>query len=172
MLLLRCSTGVHAVFSFPAMSNKPVQVYSWWSLADGHYTFLIYLSYLQRLLKFCGEWALSYPFWYLPLYKKNAFNKINIHKMFIFCEWIHDSHRLHLSQSLEMLRRFWRKCSESYFTEMTQASPRDDFLEATLQAGQFWSLQDDVLLAMRILVCRNWLIFINRKKIYVRLEEH
>ena len=29
-----------------------------------------------------------------------------------------------------MLRRFWRKCSESYFTEMTEASPRDDFLAA------------------------------------------
>lgn len=108
------------------------------------------------------EEALSCSFWYLPLSKNSAFNKVNIHKM--LTEWIYEPHRLYLSQWLEMLRRFWRKCPESYFIDITQAPSREDFLEGTSPSAQFWGLQDDAPPVMRILVWHNWLIFRYRRK--------
>lgn len=88
--------------------------------------------------------------------QNGAFNHVNIHQM--LTEWIYESHRSYLSQWLEMLRRYWRKCPESYFIGITQAPSRDDFLERTLPAAKFWGLHDDAPPVMRSLVCHNWLI--------------
>lgn len=164
MLLLRWSIVVaHAVFCFPTRSKEPAQVYSWWSLADRHWhTLLVYLSYLQRLLKFSREEALSCSFWYLPLHKNSAFNKVNIHEM--LTEWIHESHRL-LSFSMtrnaeEILEKVsWVLLHRNNAGTLQRWLPRRDFASSTILGLTAWCPS-----LMRIVVCRNWLIFRYRRK--------
>lgn len=150
-----CSPTSHWVIN----QHRSIPDGLWLTSTDKHWhIFLVYLSYLQRLLKFPRRITVLFilVIWYLPLPKNSAFNHVNIHQM--LTEWIHESHRSYLSQWLEMLRRFWRKCPEFYFIGITKAPSRDDFLERTLPAAKFWGLHDDAPPVMRSLVCHNWLI--------------
>lgn len=156
MFLLRCST--HCLPSLQWIIN----LYSVYLVVFGWRALTYILGSLvlpPRLVKFSREEALSYSFWYLSSYKNIAFNKAYICKMFI--EWIRESHRFYLVQWLEILKRFWRRYLESYFTDMTQA-PSSTVL---------WLMGRLYLPPiMGILVYSSWLIFRKGKKMYVRSE--